>query len=287
MLRDFFHLNEPFDNFSKEDLIRHLRNSDQIKNVRYEPNEWLELKSRKENLRFENVSLSKTTFEKVTFKNCHFEDCLFIGSKFIDVQFHQCKFRNCNFYKSSFENCYIDPSSVEFDGRYKKTAANVAVHVFQNLLDNSSDMNQSEFVMHADIRFRQWKRAQIKYDKNSGKIDSYKANWRFVKSYIYEIFAGFGYKPFRFFAWTVIAFLGVSIINHIFISEHLVINGKSGVDANFIDSMFYSFSILTILGFSTITPNGEIAKLVTVFEALVAIGWLGILTALLVKRFTR
>jgi hypothetical protein len=60
-----------------------------------------------------------------------------------------------------------------------------------------------------------------------------------------------------------------------------------GAHASFVDSVFYTFSVLTVLGFSSVTPSSDGAKILTVLEALASIGWLGIFTAVLVKRFLR
>src|SRR5436190_2876959 len=115
MLRDFFKLNPPFEEFDEQRLANHLRISRDLRSVLYRPDRWINEPTKFKSFTFTNVSLAKTDFHEVTFTECHFEDCLFIGSKFDSVEFHRCTFRNCNLYKVTFENCYIDPSSFVFD----------------------------------------------------------------------------------------------------------------------------------------------------------------------------
>jgi hypothetical protein len=45
--------------------------------------------------------------------------------------------------------------------------------------------------------------------------------------------------------------------------------------------------MMTALGFSYITPATTLGKLTSVGEALIGIGWLGVFTSVLVKRFLR
>jgi hypothetical protein len=177
---------------------------------------------------------------------------------------------------------------MDFDKTYKTTAANVAVNLYQALLENSYHINQFDFVMEADIRLRRWKRAQLTHDRETNRISSQEAKWRFTKSVFYEHVAGFGYKPQRFFISTIALFLLISVINYYILSGAISnTNGDSLKVTSFVDSVFYSFSILTVLGFSSIVPTTSVAKLITVAEALISIGWLGIYTSLLVKRFIR
>src|SRR5262249_22001753 len=162
--RDFFKLDVPFETFDEARLIQHFQISNDLRNVLYEPAEWPTGLRRITNRTFKNVSLSKKVISAVTFRGCHFEDCLFIGTTFDDVHFHKCSFINCNFFKTEIIDCYFDPKSVRFNRSYKKTAANIGVQFFQQLLENSSRTRQPFFEIDADIRFRQWKRAQLRYD---------------------------------------------------------------------------------------------------------------------------
>jgi hypothetical protein len=77
------------------------------------------------------------------------------------------------------------------------------------------------------------------------------------------------------------------VINHLTISGSLTHSAFNGPSHSFVDSVFYTFSVLTVLGFSMVTPETAFAKIWTVIQALAAVGWLGIFTSILVKRFIR
>lgn len=236
---------------------------------------------------FRNVAFSKATFSRITFTDCIFEDCLFIGARFREVDFHGCQFLNCNFWKVHFRNAYLDPDTINFEHRFRVEAANIGISVFQALLSNFAEDRQDHFYMIADIRFRRWKRFQIWSDIRRKRIGWMAGVWKWIGNLIYEVFAGYGYRPLRFIFTTITLFLGTSLLNHCLIGDALQINGVNSENISLVDSVFYTFSILTVLGFSSIIPTSETAKLLTVFEALAAVGWLGIFTAMLVKRFLR
>lgn len=240
------------------------------------------------NVTFRNVAFSKsTTLSKVTFTDCIFEDCIFVGTRFNEVEFHGCKFINCNMWKARFRQVYIDPEAIKLGHRFKVEAANTGISVFQALLGNFAEERQDEFYMQADMKFRRWKRYQIWSDVRRKRIKLLPAAWQWLSSIIYEGIAGFGYRPLRFFTFTVLLFLAVSLLNYWTIGDAVQINGVPVDHASLVDTIFYTFSILTVLGFSSIIPTSEYAKLLTVTEALVAIGWLAIFTSVLVKRFLR
>ena len=289
MLQDFFNLNAPFETFKNEgDLEAHFKTASNIENVFYEPACWPSKPYKIVGKTFKNVSLAKTKFSKVTFQGCHFEDCLIIGSKFSEVEFHRCSFKNCNFYKSEFSNSYLDPETLYFDPLYKNTHANIGVGVFQQLLDNSSDQHQSDFSMAADIQFRRWQRSQLRRELKVANITKPVFALKFLRNLSFDWLAGYGYRPFKFFFWTLILFFLISAINYTFLNESFIISGEtSNIPIGLVDAIYYTFSILTVLGFSTVIPITAAAKIVTVVEALAAIGWLGIFTSVIVKRFIR
>ncbi len=287
MLADFFKLDGEIEEFDEIKLAKHFQNGDHLKNVLYRPNAWPDKMQELRLKQFQNVSLAKTKFSNLTFKECKFEDCLFIASDFISVEFHRCKFINCNFYKSEMTNVYIDPTCFAFDKSYLSTHANVGVDLFHTLLENSASSRQSEFEMKSDMLFRKWKRAQLKFDLKKDKISKFEYYSNKSKSYIYEKIAGFGYKPGRFAFWTVAVFLFVSLFNHLVLAESLSVDGVKLVQPSYADSIFYSFSMLTALGFSSIIPLTDFAKILAVLEALAGIGWLGIFTSILVRRFIK
>ena len=287
MLFDFFKLNEPFEVFDESKLANHFKTSNDLRSVLYQPDVWVSHQKLFKSIRFTNVSFSKTTFSDLTFTECQFEDCLFIGSTFKNVEFHRCKFNNCNFYKTTFDNCYIDPATISFHKKYRHEAANIGVHIYQQLFENSSKSRQSDFEIKADFEFRRWKRWQLRYDQKVGKINQIDRALKWSSSLAYECLAGFGYKPWRFVIATILVFTTVSFFNMNVLPGALKHEGLDVGDITLSDSIFYTYSMMTALGFSTIVPVTDFAKILAVSEALIGIGWLGIFTSLLVKRFIK
>lgn len=241
---------------------------------------------RVKNVTFRNVAFPKI-LTRATFTDCKFEDCLFIGTRFREVEFHGCQFNNCNMWKARFHQVYMDPDGIRFEDRFRVEAPNVGISVFQALLANFAEERQDDFYMRADINFRRWKRYQIPSDIRRKRIGWLPGKAKIVKSVFYEYAAGFGYRPFNFFATTLLLFMIVSLINYYYIGSDVKIDGNLTSNASFVDVVFYTFSILTVLGFSSIVPATDCAKVLTVFEALVSIGWLGIFSSVLVKRLLR
>lgn len=285
MLTDFFQPNHPLTTFDAAALQSHFETSNDIRNAYFEPPIWPLGVLRKKH--FTNVSLAKTIFRRTTFTECSFEDCLFIGSTFDNVEFHRCRFINCNFYKSTFEGVYLDPATIYLDRSYRKTAANVGLALYRALYEDASKMRQSDYAIKADIEFRRWKRWQLGYDAKSKKISFLQRVTQHAFSLTYEWIAGFGYKPSQFIFATICLFTTVSIINSWALSGALLQDGKIVKILTLPDGIYFTYSMLTALGFSTITPTTSFAKMVAVFEALFGIGWLGIFTSLLVKKFIK
>lgn len=236
---------------------------------------------------FLRVAFSKL-IEKVTFSDCTFEDCLFIGTRFEEVEFHNCTFKNCNFWKAKFSQVYLDPRCISYNRKFETDAANAGISLYQSLLGNYAEQRQDKYYLISDIRFRRWKRFQIGADLKRQRIGWAKARFHQFTSWLYDFCVGYGYDPLRFFATTIVLFLLVSWMNYSLIGNAVSIaNAKPGTATSFIDAIFYTFSILTVLGFSTIVPATPLAKLMSVSEALLAVGWLGMLTSVLVKRLLR
>lgn len=265
---------------------------DTVANTVFPPGDWIPPTRKIRKVAFRGVAFSRTTISEVTFVDCTFEDCLFIGTHFSDVEFHGCELVNCNFWKVRLAGVYLRPDKVKFARRFRVEAANVGISVFQAMLSNFAEERQDLFFMLADIRFRRWKRYQIWHDLREERKTAVEAWWEWVSSITHEGVAGFGYRPLRFFMVTIALFLAVSCLNYVLIGDTMRVAGVevahgANAHASFVDSVFYSFSVLTVLGFSFVTPSSDGAKMLTVLEALASIGWLGIFTAVLVKRFLR
>jgi hypothetical protein len=153
-------------------------------------------------------------------------------------------------------------------------------------MNNFDDERQDEFFARADVRFRRWKRYQLSHDLKEQHLSWWAAQWRRTCSLAYEVLAGFGYKPWRFVAGTVIFVLALSGLNYELIGSSLALNGQLA-NPSFLDTVYYTFSVLKVLGPSPLSATTTASKLLTGAEALAAIGWLAIFTSLLVKRFLR
>ena len=296
MLKNFFRLNddEQIVDFDESKLIAHAHTSTTLRNVVYRPDKWpavaraaTAMPRQLKEWKFHNVSLSKTEISKVTFTYCSFEDCLFVGTSFLEVEFHHCKFINCNFSKAKFVDSYINPNCFLFAWRIWWLYANTGVGLFQELYENSSKSRQADFQATADFNLRKWARWQQKYEFQRKNINVVRLSVKVISSFISEWTTGFGYRPFRFVIATLIFFTAISFANMHFLSSSLksdsgIINRMSWPDA-----IFYTYSLMTALGFSSIVPITSCAKIAAVGEGLCGIGWLGIFTSLLVKRFIR
>lgn len=263
---------------------------DTVSNTVFPPGDWIPPTRKIKRVRFQGAAFSKTTISQVTFIDCWFEDCLFIGAHLSEVEFHGCDLVNCNFWKVRLTRVYLRPDKVKFARRFRVEAANIGISIYHAMLSNFAEERQDMFFMLADIRFRRWKRYQIWHDLREERKTKREAWWEWTSSITYEGISGFGYRPMRFFMVTVALFLAVSCMNYTLIGDAMQVAGAAvakGARASFIDSIFYSFSVLTVLGFSSVTPSSDGAKILTVLEALASIGWLGIFTAVLVKRFLR
>ena len=269
-----------------EDPVPAMSPGNVVANVVFQNDRWAAPTKNVRDVTFRSVAFPKIV-SRVTFTDCSFEDCLFLGTRFEEVEFHGCSFVNCNLWKARFERVYLDPDSIVLEARFKVEAANAGISVYQALLSNFAEERQDEFYMEADIRFRRWKRYQIWADLRRRRLSRTKAYTKWLASVTYEVLAGFGYRPVRFFGWTVVLFLAISCVNYKVIGDGVSVNGANVAYASLVDTMFYTFSVLTVLGFSSIVPTDGFSKMLTVFEALAAVGWLGIFTSVLVKRFLR
>lgn len=284
MLTNFFRLDAPSKTIGEIEINDHFAIGSDLRDALYEPDEWPARLSKMKGRSFHNVSLSKTSFKNVTFTNCKFSDCLFIGANFKDVEFHNCTFTNCNLYKSNFSSCYIDPNSFFFNKTYRNTHANIPVSLYQNILENSAAEKQDNFARIADIKFRRWKRDQLRFDYKSGKITIKSLIIRHSGNWLYEAIAGYGYSPVRYAGATMIFFSAASLLTMRVMDGKLIVGGQIASNISLYDSLFYTYSMMTALGFSSVIPATPDAKLYAIFLALSGIAWLGVFTSLLVKR---
>jgi hypothetical protein len=201
MLTNFFKLNdaEKVKEFkSADDFVGHFQNSTSLQHATIEPGLRISEEGFKDNA-FENVKLSKVVFERVTFRRCEFRDCLFVGSEFIDCEFHSCKFIDCNTHKFNLKNVYLDPAAFSLDRSYRKSHSNIGVYLFQELYRNASEGHWNHFIPLADVKRRRWRRHQLWYEIGQGDKRRIEIARQIASDIMFDIFAKYGYGPFRFF----------------------------------------------------------------------------------------
>ena len=199
MLTDFFKLNEPYKTFkSGTELADHLKISKDLKSVLYEPASLKPIapyaKFKIKDTTFNNVSFSKTKLDSVVFINCYFEDSLFIGTELDNCEFHKCKFKNCNTHKIKIAKTYINPRN--FSNCFNTIEkSNIAVHLYQQLINNSLDEGQSDFRRVAEYNFKKWqdKLSLNKFvNKEPYRISTVEFLMQYPLSWLYRYFFGYG-----------------------------------------------------------------------------------------------
>jgi uncharacterized protein YjbI with pentapeptide repeats len=292
LLSDFFRLNDEenaqvFSSYAS--LETHFQHADMLKNAVVQPGSTSKEKSKLfTNHRFENVAFRRCVFTKITFQSSHFSDCIFTGSIFSDCWFHNCTFSNCNPYKVIFNNTYINPKIFWFNRRYKSTHANIGLGLFQSLYANAQAMAQTEFIENADVLRRCWQRSQWYWERNQGRIDSWTFVRRFVTNFLFEKVALYGYRPVRFLAYSLGFFSIISLPLHVYWDQmgfH-----ETGVlleRGDLSQTLFYTASLITTLGFANIIPSTIFGRVYAIALALTGIAWIGVFTALLVRRVIR
>lgn len=299
MLKHFFKLDEPYDEFKEVvDLEQHFEDPavSLLENVKFLPTKVEEISGKlfKEK-KFKNVSFSFTRFENLTFSGTRFEDCLFLYADFTHCHFFNCQFINCNMHKIRLDNCFLDPLSFEMDEIYKTTASNVGTWLYQQLFLNSKNTHQSQFSGDSEILFKRWLRAQKAYEFSKKELtgfnflfDGSKLVFWWLIHFLTEYIIGYGHKPLRFFGFSFIILLVVSLGIHLFWGcLGLEYNYKPLIQENFLTSLYYTTVVTTTLGFGDITPTTDCGKYVAIILSILGTIWFGILAAVFVKRLGR
>ena len=214
---------------------------------------------------FTNVSFSKTEISGVIFRDCTFVDCLFIGTHFVNCGFHGCTFKGCNPYKVEFKNTYINPSV--FEGMLDPVKySNIGIHLFQQLYNNSTDMNHREFANSAEFNRSKWNRYVLNHRYPGRKKTDHKYVMEWLANYLFYVFAGYGIRPKFLFAWAVIIVaLSVSFNFHFWDSMNVV--GRDGpAGARELIKVFY-YTVTIPSGVGDLTPGSDVGRLMFMGEA--------------------
>lgn len=254
MLNDLFRLDGTPTILAPDSPTPPMSPGDTVRNIVFPSSRWNPSIRKIRGVTFCGVAFPKATLSQLTFTECKFQDCLFVATQFDNVEFHACYFVDCNFWKSRFEKVYLDPRCIKMDHRFKVEAANVGISVFQSLLSNFADERQDKFFMIADIQFRRWKRYQIWHDLRKKHITRLQAWWRWSSSIVSDLLAGYGYSPGKFLFATLVLFIAISWLNYWLIGDAVLIENVRVDHASFVDTVYYTSSILTVLSFPSVVP---------------------------------
>lgn len=300
MLTNFFKLNDPstdiVDQAAFEKLLRishDLRNliyrADKLKPTGNFPT--LKIKE----LTFSNFSFSKTEITNVVFINCKFEDCLFIGTSIKNCEFHNCQFKNVNTFKISIENTYINPESFTkcFSGIDK---SNIAIHLFQQLINNSKDQGHLRFSRVAEFNFRKW-HDKLVLNKFWNKKPYEISIWTFIKEYplslIFRLTFGYGLRFRNFIVTFIILFISFFFVNssnwkdYSFEKKDIKIEAFNPDSANIESNLIYTLDVTTKLIDSQFQPRSNIGMFWLTFQSIFAFILLSALITILINRFVK
>jgi uncharacterized protein YjbI with pentapeptide repeats len=302
MLSNFWKLNgNPIGINKKSDFRNFVFGNDEIKNIIYWP-EILEPtkehpRFKIENKTFSNVSFTKTTLKDIDFTSCHFEDCLFIGSIIENCKFRKCTFLNVNTDDIQFKKTYINPFS--FVDNYSKKdlgKANLAVHLFQQLLNNSRDEEQSEFARVADYNFKKWQgrlsKSKFKL-KKPYPISRFEYMTEYIPNWLYRWSFGYGLRLRNFlFSFSVVYVIFFTINLALWSKYKLEKKDLSidsfdpstfGVKANF----FYTTDVTTQLIDSQFQPTTDIGMFMLTFQGFTGFVLFTFLITILINKFVK
>lgn len=223
------------------------------------------------NVTFRECLFSHENIVGRNFYGCIFENCIFNGAEIRRCEFHQCSFKNCVFYKTRIAETYLDPTSFGFSSSWHYNWANVNAWWFQSLHRNSMDMHQKDFAMHADRRFRFYRR----YEELLGKK---KRPFKFLLGLFYDLMLGYGYGITNCLVVTI-GFIG--LFAYLMMGYTNLSNG-----AGALEHIYYSIVSFTTVGYGEVTPVQKypIALVMTSVFLFLSIVWTAIVSAVVVKR---
>jgi hypothetical protein len=219
---------------------------------------------------FTEISFSKTLIEGLEFENCKFSSCLFIGSVIRNCRFTDCSFKRCNTYRIEFSGVYINPQSFDEcldESKYQ----NIGVHLYQELLSNSRQLSQPDFIHHALFEFRRWLRLEQLYELKQEGVDA-ATRIRLIRlvaqSWLAQLLLGFGVRLRSYFLTAASATFFFAIVNHSFAKE-FGLGISSDFPQSFADAFYFTIITLTTIGYGDITPTTAIGRIVVAGEGIV------------------
>lgn len=294
-----FQLEEPYKKLSKEDFLEQLKLSKHLTGIFYEPDllsgPYPNRTFKIIDTDFTNVSFSKTELRDIFFHNCNFNSCFFIGTHLNNCEFHNCNFRNVNTHKIKINNTYINPRAF-VDNITEFSKANIAVHLFQQLLDNSRDLQQSKFSRVAQYHFEKWKARNLIKECFIDKKPSV-SNLKFLKQYppawLFKWAFGFGLRLRNFFVTSLIVFTLFTLINYKKWTSYGLHNGDKPIEGfnvvepNITASIYYTFDATTKLIDTHLQPTSLTGMGWTLTQSVFGFLFLSALITIILNRFVK
>ncbi|MCK6612515.1 MAG: pentapeptide repeat-containing protein [Bacteroidia bacterium] len=293
MLNDFFKLNTPFTTVATlADLENMLKTTDSLKDFLYSPDlvppiGYGHPKIKFRNKTFTNGSFSKKLIKDVVFINCVFKDCLFIGSRIENCEFHNCKFENVNTHKIEISKTYLKPEYFKnaiTDSKY----SNIAVHLFQKIYENISDVDQLTIVNKAEYYFRDWSRKHTISKWRNKEI----GNWDFLceitpKTLHYLV--GYGIRFEIFFTTYLLVLLSFWGLNHKIWEKYQIKTDlfTDGVVHTKIHSAYFTFYTTTSLGAGEMFPQSNLGIVLAVTQSIIGYIFIGVFLSMLIKKIMK
>lgn len=303
MLNNFFKLNGEPKEVGRESEFKSIVSSEEseIRDILYRPDI---LKNDKgfprykvQRKTFVNVSFTKTKLKNIDFTLCHFEDCLFIGTVIQNCQFHQCTFKNVNTHQIEFKQTYIDPES--FKNNYYRTdisKSNLAVNLFQQLLDNSRNEEQSEFARISNYYFKKWQGRLSKnkyFNKQPYKINGWEFFIEYTPNFLNRWIFGYGLR-LRSFIATFLILYGIFYFTNLiywcdyrFHEKDFSIASFNAENISPVANIFFTADAMTQLVDSQFQPQTDFGMSMLTIQGFSGFILLSFLITVLINRFVK
>ena len=226
------------------------------------------------NKTFKNFSFSNTEILNVDFTDCHFENVLFKRTSIEGCDFQRCTFKRVNTHKITISRTYINPQNFVKNYVYIEES-NMAVHLFQQLLNNSKDNEQNEFARVANYNFHKWKGilAKNKYlNKRPYSIGWGEYFTTYYLNIVYRFTFGYGLRLRNFILSFAVVFLLSFITNCLFWQDYKLLCKDINIDAfdassaNFSANFFYTVDCTTKIIDSQFQPSSNLGMFIAIAE---------------------
>jgi len=231
--------------------------------------------------KFVNFSFARTRIQNVNFVKCIFRDCLFVESAICDCFFTDCKFINCNMYKCSIDRCHISPHAFR-KCIPSKEYSYIGVSLYQALLTNCRKEYQPYFSEDALYMLKTW----VNIDRiQNKKIPVWKRAGFLILDMLVRKPFGYGIRLGNLAVTMIVLIVFFSLINWQF---HTIFGLQNIVQTSspFMDSVYFTVTVMTTLGFGDIVPTTIIGKIAVSIQCLIGFSYLGIFASMLSRKIS-